>query len=232
MTVISDWEIIKNGFDFSYLLETVNSIVPILITFTLHELSHGLTAYHFGDDTAKRAGRLTLNPLKHIDPIGMLMILTVHFGYAKPVPVNMYRLRNPKRDMALTALAGPASNVVITVVLLILYGALYMPLQGNRAGAYVLEMIQFTAYISMAQAIFNMLPIPPLDGSKVLFSVLDEHSYRTVLRYERYGGLLLLALMWTNVLGEPLWTSVRWCYAQLFPLAQWASNTVFTLFYK
>ena len=110
MNAISDLEIIKNGFDFSYLLGILKSVIPSLICITLHELSHGLVAYRLGDDTAKRAGRLTLNPLKHLDPIGLLMMVTVHFGYAKPVPVNMNKFKNPKRDMAITALAGPGKD--------------------------------------------------------------------------------------------------------------------------
>ena len=232
MTAISDWEQIKNGFDFSYLLQLLSGVIPSLICITLHELSHGLVAYKLGDDTAKRAGRLTLNPLKHLDPIGLLRMLTVHFGYAKPVPVNMNKFKNPKRDMAITALAGPASNVLITVVFLLLYGALYRPLGGSRGGAYVLDMLQLTAYISMGYAIFNMLPVPPLDGSNVVFSLLDEGSYRSLMRYERYGSLILLALVWSGVLGRPLSAAIRWCFMKLFPLAQWANNAVITLFYK
>ena len=120
----------------------------------------------------------------------------------------------------------------ITVVFLLLYGALYAPLGGNRVGAYMLDMLELTAYISMGYAIFNMLPIPPLDGSKVVFSLMDESSYRGLMRYERYGSLILLALVWSGVLGSPLSAAIRWCYAHLFPLAQWASDTVYTLFYK
>ena len=232
MTAISDWEQIKNGFDFSYLLQLLSGVIPSLICITLHELSHGLVAYKLGDDTAKRAGRLTLNPLKHLDPIGLLMMLTVHFGYAKPVPVNMNKFKNPKRDMAITALAGPASNVLITVVFLLLYGALYRPLGGSRGGAYVLDMLQLTAYISMGYAIFNMLPVPPLDGSKVVFSLMEDDNYRKLMRYERYGSLILLALVWSGVLGRPLSAAIRWCFMKLFPLAQWANNAVITLFYK
>ena len=231
MNAISDLEIIKNGFDFSYLLGILQSVIPSLICITLHELSHGLVAYRLGDDTAKRAGRLTLNPLKHLDPIGLLMMVTVHFGYAKPVPVNMNKFNNPKRDMAITALAGPVSNVVITLVFLLLYGLLYLPLQGSAVGEYLLDMLDLTAYISIGYAIFNILPIPPLDGSKVLFSVLDEESYRKLMRYERYGGLILMALVWSGVLGTPLSTAIRWVYMHLFPLAQGACNLVFKLFY-
>ncbi len=232
MTAISDWEIIKNGFDFSYLLEILRDLFPILISFTLHELSHAVVAYRLGDDTAKRAGRITLNPLKHLDPIGMLMIFTMHFGYAKPVPVNMSRFRNPKRDMVLVAFAGPACNVLITVAFLVLYGALYIPLRKNAVGMFVLEMMNDTAYLNIGLAIFNMLPIPPLDGSSIFLALLDGDNYYRFLQYRKYSWLLLFLLMWTNVLGKPLWAAVRWSYTQLFPLAQWASDTVFTLFYK
>ena len=232
MNAISDLEIIKNGFDFSYLLGILRSVIPSLICITLHELSHGLVAYRLGDDTAKRAGRLTLNPLKHLDPIGLLMMVTVHFGYAKPVPVNMNKFQNPKRDMAITALAGPVSNVLITLVCLLLYGLLYLPLQGGSVGEFVLDMLDLTAYISIGYAIFNILPVPPLDGSKVLFSVLDEENYRTLMRYERYGGLVLMLLVWSGVLGTPLSAAIRWVYLHLLPLAQGACNLVFKLFYQ
>ena len=231
MNAISDWEIIKNGFDFSYLLDMLSGVIPSLICITLHELSHGLVAYRLGDDTARRAGRLTLNPLKHLDPIGLLMMLTVHFGWAKPVPVNMYNFKNPKRGMAVTALAGPASNVLITIVFLLLYGALFPVLDGGAAGEYVLDMLQLTAYMSLGLAIFNILPIPPLDGSKVLFSVMDEGSYRSLMRYERYGGLALMALTWSGVLSRPLSTAIRWAFLRLVPIAQWACDTVAKLFY-
>ena len=230
VNTISDWEIIKNGFDFSYLLSLISRVIPSLLCITLHELSHGLVAYRLGDDTAKRAGRLTLNPLKHLDPIGLLMMLTVRFGWAKPVPVNMYRFKNPKRGMAITALAGPASNVVITLVFLLLYGTLFPFLRRSAAGDWVLDMLQLTAYMSLGLAIFNMLPIPPLDGSKVLFSVMDERSYRGLMRYERYGGLALMALSWSGVLSRPLSAAIQWAFRQLLPIAWWAYDAVTKLF--
>ena len=204
MNAISDWELIKNGFDFSYLLDLLSGIIPSLICITLHELSHGLVAYRLGDDTAKRAGRLTLNPLKHLDPIGLLMMLTVHFGYAKPVPVNMYRFKDPKRGMAITAFAGPLSNVLIAVLFLFLYGFLYPILPEGKAGDVALEMLGITASLSLAMAIFNLLPIPPLDGSKVLFSLLPEEGYWRLMQYERYGFLVLIALLYFNIIDGPL----------------------------
>ena len=170
-------------------------MIPALICITLHELSHGLVAYRLGDDTAKRAGRLTLNPLRHLDPMGMLMMVVFRFGWAKPVPVNMYRFKDPKRGMAVTALAGPVSNILISLVFLFLYGALYLPLQSSSFGMYLLEMLQITAYLSLSFAVFNFLPIPPLDGSKVLFSVVSDETYMKLMRYERYGSIALIALV-------------------------------------
>jgi Zn-dependent proteases len=229
---ISDLEIIKNGFDFSYLLDLVSGVIPSLLCITLHEFSHGYVAYRLGDDTAKRAGRLTLNPIKHLDPVGLLMMLVFHFGWAKPVPVNMYRFKNPKKGMAITALAGPVSNVLIALVFLLLYGGLFIPLQGSRVGNHILDMVQLTAYMSLGLAIFNMIPIPPLDGSKVLFSLISEENYRSLMRYERYGGLALMALAWTGVLSKPLSAAIRWVFMHMLPLSQWICDIIYKLFYQ
>ena len=232
MNDISGLRTIWDGLDFSYLLGILLGLIPSLVCITLHELSHGLAAYRLGDDTAKRAGRLTLNPLKHLDPMGMLMMLVFRLGWAKPVPVNMYRFKNPKRGMAMTALAGPASNVVITLVFLLIYGALYIPLQGSAAGGYLLQMLQLTAYISLGFAIFNLIPIPPLDGSKVVFALMSDSGYAKLMRYERYGGIALLLLVSTGILGRPLSAAVQGIYRTLLPVAQWACDGVYSLFYK
>lgn len=232
MCGISTWQTILNGFDFSYLLSILLSVIPSLLCITLHELSHGLVAYKLGDPTAKNAGRLTLNPLKHLDPVGLLMLVAFHVGYAKPVPVNMYRFKNPKRGMAVTALAGPVSNVVIAVVFLFLYGLAAAPLGGSAAGKYLLRMLNLTATISIGYAIFNMLPIPPLDGSKVLLAVLSDEGYLRLMRYERYGSLLLLALVWGGVLGRPLSTAIGAVYDLLFPVAQGGYALSQVLFYR
>ena len=220
---------IMAGFDFSYLLGILLGVIPSLVCITLHELAHGLTAWRLGDDTAKNAGRLTLNPLKHLDPIGLLMMLTVRFGWAKPVPVNMFRFRNPKRGMALTALAGPMCNFLITIFFLFLYGLLYRPLSADRAGKageIALELIEITAYMSLGLGIFNLIPVPPLDGSKILFSLLPDQSYWRLMKYERYGSVIMLALVWSGVLGKPLSRVIQEVYSFLFPIARTAFRLV------
>ena len=177
MVSISAIQEIWNGFDFTYLLSIIMGIVPALLCITLHELSHGFVAYKLGDNTAKERGRLTLNPLKHIDIMGLLMMMVFHVGWAKPVPVNMFNFKNPKRDMAITALAGPVSNVIICIVFLFLFGALYVPLQTFKAGLYILNMLELTAFLSLGLGLFNLIPVPPLDGSKVLLSCLSNENY-------------------------------------------------------
>ena len=221
-TLQTIWE----GFDFSYLLSIALGVIPSLLCITLHELSHGLVAYRLGDDTAKRAGRLTLNPLKHLDPMGLLMMLVFRFGWAKPVPVNMMRFQNPKRGMALTALAGPACNLLITVVFLFLYGLLLTPLSGTGVGETILELLELTAYISLGFCIFNLIPVPPLDGSKILFSVMPDASYWKLMRYERYGSIVLIALVWTGLLGRPLSQLIRYAFRLLLPVAEAAFRLV------
>lgn len=232
MSDISTIQSIWDGFDFTYLLSLLLSIIPSVVCITLHELSHGLVAYHLGDDTAKRAGRLSLNPLKHLDIMGLLMLVVFHVGWAKPVPVNMFRFRNPKRGMAVTALAGPVSNVLIALVAMFLYGVLFIPLGFSNVGSYFLTMIELTAYISLGLAVFNLLPISPLDGSKVLFSVMRDESYYKLMRYEKFGSLILVALVATGVLGKPLSAAIDWLFNAMLPIAQGGCDLVFYLFYK
>ena len=202
-------------------------MIPALICITLHEVSHGYVAYRLGDNTAKSQGRLTLNPIKHIDIMGLLMMVVFKVGWAKPVPVNMYNFKNPKKGMAITALAGPACNVLISAVFLLLYGVLYIPLNSGSAFAQtVLDMIELTAYLSLALAVFNIIPIPPLDGSKVIFSLLSDKNYYRLMRYEKYGMLALILLVSTGVLGKPLDTAIHFCYDKLFFIAQFGFNMV------
>ena len=212
---------IWQGLDWSYLTNILLSVVPALICITFHEVSHGYVAYRLGDTTAKDAGRLTLNPLKHLDVLGLLMMVVFRFGWAKPVPVNMYRFKNPKKGMALTALAGPACNFLLARVFLFLYGLLFYPLHtGGAVAETILQLIYTTAYLSLSLAVFNLIPIPPLDGSKVLFSLIPDESYFKLMRYERYGMILLLVLVSTKVLGGPLSAATSWLFDKLFVLAR------------
>ena len=212
-------EVFRN-LDWSVITDALLRIIPSLICITLHELSHGLAALRLGDTTARDAGRLSLNPIKHIDITGLLAMVIFKFGWAKPVPVDMYRFKNPKRGMAITAAAGPVSNLVIAVLALILYGALYLPLHSLTAGMYILKIFYLTAYLSVALAVFNVLPVPPLDGSKVLFALLSDREYYRLMRYERYGMILLIILMVTGVTDRYLDTAVSAVFDVLFPIAE------------
>ena len=215
---------IWRGLDWSVLTNLLLSVVPALLCITLHELAHGYVAYRLGDDTAKRAGRLTLNPLRHIDIMGLLMMIVFKFGWAKPVPVNMWKFKNPKKGMAITAAAGPIANLLIALVFLFLYGFLFALLhRPGRSLNWLLEMLYITAYLSVALAIFNIIPIPPLDGSKVLFSCISDRSYTKLMYYERYGMiiLLVLVLLLSRTSLDPLSRAAYWVMDKLFFAANW-----------
>jgi len=223
---ISELQTIWEGFDFTYILSIVLGLIPSLICISFHEFSHGCAAYFLGDSTAKERGRLTLNPIKHLDPVGILMLLVFRFGWAKPVPVNMYKFKNPKRGMAITALAGPASNIVLGSFSLLVYGMLFIPLYDKAAGRYLLEMIEITAYMSIGLAVFNLIPVPPLDGSKVLFSVISNSAYKKLMQYERYGTIVMLLLIWFGILGRPISNAVGFVYDKLFLFAEFGFDII------
>lgn len=229
----SSFSDVIGNLNWSVLTDMLLAVIPALICITLHELSHGFVAYKLGDNTAKNMGRLTLNPIKHIDIFGLIMMVVFKFGWAKPVPVNMRNFKNPKHDMAITALAGPLSNVLICCVVLFIYGMVYLPcnLAGTEFAGSLLYAVYITAYLSIALAIFNIIPIPPLDGSKVLFSLMSDEGYMKLMRYERYGMLLLLALIVTDVLGNPLYAATEFVFDKLFIFAEWGSALSVSLFY-
>lgn len=222
-TIINSLVNYFSGLDWSKVTDALILIIPALLCITFHELCHGLVAYKLGDNTAKNAGRLTLNPIKHIDILGLIMIIIFKFGWAKPVPVNMNNFKNPKRGMAVTALAGPVSNIVLAAFVMLIYGFFYNALaSGGTVATVIQQMLIATAYISCALAIFNVIPIPPLDGSKVLFSLLPEKAYYKLMRYEKYGFIVLLVLVWANVFTPFLTNGTQAVYDWLAGIAQWS----------
>lgn len=170
---------------------------PILLAITIHEYSHGLAAYLLGDDTAKRAGRLTLNPIPHIDPIGALMLFIARIGWAKPVPINPYNFKNFKRDVALSAAAGPGSNFIMASVFAIvfrIYTALFFTeiLTQNLPVLIIYVLIRNFILFNLALGIFNLIPIPPMDGSKILGGFLPDRAYIRYTMMEKQGVLILM----------------------------------------
>lgn len=181
-----------------YITQIILMIVPILFSLSVHEVSHGLAAYRFGDPTAKLAGRLTLNPIKHIDVIGLLVLfITRMIGWAKPVPVDARYFKHPRQDMLWVALAGPASNMALAVIFAVIL-KLLAPLLGSGIFYPFKVMIELTVMINVGLAIFNLIPIPPLDGGRVIVGILPENMARSWSQIEPYGFIILLVLILTR----------------------------------
>ncbi|MBS1198940.1 MAG: site-2 protease family protein [Proteobacteria bacterium] len=198
------------------MIETVQTIItaalPVVLAITLHEAAHGYVARHFGDPTAWQMGRVTLNPLKHIDPLGTivipLLILLLSggkfvFGYAKPVPVDFGRLKNPKRDMLWVAAAGPAVNFLMALVWAMLWKLAVMMPEGGYAFA-LFKMSQYGVVANVVLMVLNLLPLPPLDGGRIAVSLLPMRQALAFSQLERWGFPILLVLMFTGVLGKIL----------------------------
>jgi Zn-dependent protease len=194
-------------------MNAINEILfiapPILIALAFHEYAHAYVANRFGDPTARLAGRLTLNPLKHLDVLGTIMLFIVNFGWAKPVPVDPSYFRNPRRDMLYVALAGPLANMLLAFVFGIGYRLIDvagLPLP-TVAGIPLIFMLRFSIFINLVLAFFNLIPIPPLDGSKILRSLLPVESAQRFIQFEAFGPFLLLGLI---VLGRVTGVSILW----------------------
>jgi len=172
-------------------------LVPGTFAVVCHEVSHGYIANLFGDSTAKNMGRLTLNPIKHIDPIGLLMLFIFKIGWAKPVPVNFYNLRNPKRDMVWVAAAGPLTNFLLaSLSAILLRGIIAVAELVPRAIAEpLLMMLAFSIFINLVLALFNMIPVPPLDGGRVLVGLLPQRQAMAVSRIEPYGMFVIILVV-------------------------------------
>ena len=184
----------------------LSALAVIFLTQPVHEFAHAWTAVKLGDPTPRYQGRLSVNPFAHIDYFGAACILLLGFGWAKPVQVNMNNFRNPKRDMAITAAAGPLSNLIAALVMLVITNLLNLVLLNTSLSwaVYVTVFFYYIADINVSLAVFNLIPIPPLDGSRLLFAVLPNRQYYKLMRYERYIFYGLLALIWFGVLDIPL----------------------------
>ena len=217
---------ILHHMDWMSLLLFVMSGVACLISLTVHELSHGLVAYRLGDPTAKLNGRLTLNPLSHIDWIGLFLLLAVGVGWAKPVPVDPRNFKNPRKGMAITALAGPFSTFVLALVSLGMGSLLFHFAPANRPLAYILLFLCQLAVLNVGLGLFNLIPFPPLDGSRVLEMLLPERAYRWLMRYERYLIVAVVLLAWSGFFGGPLYSAMAWVLRQLCQITQFPFSII------
>jgi len=188
------------------------SIPVILIALSVHEVSHGFIAYKLGDPTARNMGRLTLNPIKHLDPIGALCMLIAGFGWAKPVPINTRYFKKPRRDMALSALAGPMSNFLLAfigVILEAVFAKIFTsapPTSERMLYVYQITLLFFNMFISLniGLGLFNLIPCPPLDGSRIFYVFLPPKYYFGVMKYERYISLAIFVALYAGILTIPL----------------------------
>jgi Zn-dependent protease len=203
------------------IFEIVWSIPAVLIAITIHEYWHGRIAYKLGDPTAAEAGRLTLNPLAHLDPIGTLMLILFRFGWAKPVPVNFNNLNHPKRDMIYVSLAGPVANILTAIIfaltlrlsyyfffrITVVQNTVFLKLIITLIKGWLL-FLQTGVIINLALAIFNLIPVPPLDGSKILLGLLPNSPAYRYAKLESYGPIILLILVLSGIIGKILFPVV------------------------
>ena len=213
MTALNEW---FRGIDLSRIMDWLLIALAAMAAISVHESCHGIAALCLGDDTAKRLHRISLNPLRHLDIAGFIMIILVHFGWAKPVPVDVRRFKRPKLGMALTALAGPLSNVVLGLINCLIYCTLFyaadFETQKMLVGYadpsgwyyYLARFFMLAMSLNAGLAVFNILPISPLDGSKILAIVLPTRTYYTLMRYERYGMMVMILLLFVGILDKPL----------------------------
>lgn len=201
------FDIFRNGFSVDTLISLMSRVFVVFCVLPIHEYAHALIAAKLGDDTARLKGRLTLNPLAHLDIMGAVMIFLVGFGYARPVPVNPRKFKNPKAGMAMTALAGPASNLIMAFFFIILQKIFWYLYDANQTAVvfYVSSMFFFyAATVNVSLAVFNLLPIPPLDGSRIINLIIPSKYYFKIMQYERYIVLGIFALLVFGVLDKPL----------------------------
>ena len=205
--------------DLGSLTDAFLRMAAVFLCLTVHEVCHGLAAYALGDPTAKAMRRLSLNPLRHIDWFGLAMMFAAGFGWAKPVPVDPRCFKKPKQGMALTALAGPVSNLLLAVVLIAVSETIYLYAPYSVLFDRIFWFCLYTAApLSVGLGLFNLLPIPPLDGSKIAAVLLPDRLYGKLMCYERYGILVLLLLSWLGLTGGLIDGAIMRVYTALFNL--------------
>ena len=195
------------GYLANSLSELLARFIVLFTAITVHEYAHGLIAYKLGDPTAKYAGRLSLNPLSHLDPIGALCMVFFRFGWAKPVPINPMYFKDRKRDSAIVALAGPLSNIILAFLSTIVFSDYYVYVYlnfPNFVTQFIYTVFMQLAVVNISFAVFNLIPFPPLDGSKILGAFLSYENYGRLLQYERFGFPVLILLSLTGFLGRIL----------------------------
>ena len=188
----------------SVLVEVLATVAIIILILPFHEFAHGWAAYKLGDPTAKYAGRLTFNPLASVEPMGAAALLLLGFGWAKPVPVDSRYFRNPRRDMALVALAGPAANLLASFVGALLFYIVLAFVPYNRVVYYILVFLDYYAFINAVLAVFNLVPIPPLDGSKILASFLSDRARYTFYQYQNILSTIGIVLLASSAMDGPI----------------------------
>ena len=208
-----------HALDFTSLGSAALRAAAVLLCLSVHETCHGLAALVLGYPTAKARHRLSLNPLRHIDWLGLAMMFVAGFGWAKPVPVNPNYFKKPKQGMAVTALAGPASNFLLALLAMLISRLIYLYAPYNPVWQTVFDFCLYTvAPLSIGLGLFNLLPLPPLDGSKVLAMFLPDRAYAVWMRYERYGMLVLLVLSFADIGSSFISNAILGVYSAFFTL--------------
>ena len=199
------YDLIRNGFSMETVINLLVRVFTVFCILPIHEYAHALTAVKLGDDTPRLQGRLSMNPLAHLDIFGSLMILLCGFGYAKPVSINPRNFKNPKAGMALTALAGPGSNILLSVIFAVLANCanIWNANTGSTVAWVTVAFCMYAALINISLALFNLIPVPPLDGSRILNVVLPPKYYFGIMKYERYIMIGLFVLMVTGIFSRP-----------------------------
>lgn len=218
-----------------FLLKALIIAPGLIVAITLHEASHGYVAWKLGDDTAYRLGRVTFNPIRHIDPMGTIVMpalilfatnFNFMFGYAKPVPVNFRQLRSPRRDMVLVAAAGPGSNIVIALVSAI--ALRFVPEGGSTTATVIAQMLIYSVFFNAMIGVFNMIPLPPLDGGRVAVGLLPYPLAVRLARLERYGMIILLiALIGLPLIGQQIGRDLNVLSWIIMPIVDYVQGLIY-----